>query len=670
MTRFSRPLRITLATIAVALLAGAGSVAYVASQVPRPLYGPERSLPLPAPKVDGTWDRFAGDAGAQQYSPLSQINAGNAGQLEVAWTYRTGEMAKRGDDMAKSAFAMTPIMVSDMLVGCSPWNKVFAIDPATGREKWSFDPRITIKIGPGSRYVCRGVAHWRDPKVPQDAPCADRIVFGTNDARIFALDSRTGRQCAGFGRDGQVQVRTSTAEHFPGEMKFNAPPAIVGDVAVFGSFVFDGNRRDRPLGTVRAFDLRTGAPRWSFDPVPQGRADPRAATWRNGANVGYGGGNVWADMAVDEARGMVFLPTSSASMDLWAGYRPGDNRDANSVVALDAKTGRRIWAYQIVHHDVWDFDLPTAPILADVPVNGRTVPAVIQLTKQGLIFVLDRMTGKPILPVEERKVPQSHAPGESLSPTQPFPTAMPALMPQRLDEKDAWGFTPFDREACRAKIAQFKGRGIYAPLTRDGVTMYPLATGGTNLGMRSYDPQRRLLIANTIRVAGGIALAPRDEDKLISPQDRKASGPFKVTGDVLMSPLGVPCNPPPWGALTAIDMVTHKIVWQIPLGTTEKLAPLPIPLAFGTPNRGGPMTTGGGLIFIAATMDDAFRVISTDTGRELFKTHLPAGGQATPMTYMAGGRQYVVIAAGGHDTMKTTPGDYLVAFALPKAARQ
>lgn len=657
-------------TLRILLLVGIagvlGSVAYVASLVPKPLYGPEPAVALPRPAVTGSWDRFAGDAGATQYSPLSQINTGNADRLAVAWTYRTGEMARRGDDILKSAFAMTPIMVDDLLVGCSPWNRVFALDPATGREKWLFDPQITIKVGPGSRYVCRGVAHWRDPLAAPGALCADRIVTGTNDARIFALDARTGRRCPGFGRDGEIQVTTATAEHFPGEMKFNAPPAIVGDVAIFGSFVFDGARRDRPLGTVRAFDLRTGAPRWTFDPVPQDKADPRAASWGNGANIGYGGGNVWADMAVDEARGMVFLPTSSASMDLWAGYRPGANRDANSVVALDAKTGRRIWAYQIVHHDVWDFDLPTAPILADVPIDGRSVPAVIQLTKQGLIFVLDRMTGKPLLPVEERKVQQVHAPGEYLSATQPFPTAMPALMPQRLDEKDGWGFTPFDRNACRAKIAKYKGRGLYAPLTQDGVTMFPLATGGTNLGMRAFDPQRKLLIANTIRVAGGIALAPRDEDKLKTPEERAASGPFKVVGDVLMSPFGIPCNPPPWGALTAIDMATRKIVWQIPRGTTEKLAALPIPLAFGTPSRGGPMTTGGGLIFIAATMDDAFRVIATDTGRELFKTHLPAGGQATPMTYMAGGRQYVVIAAGGHDTMKTTPGDHLVAYALKR----
>lgn len=647
--------------VGVALLALAAG-AWLLSLQPAPQLGTAAASgslpPLPAPTA---WEHFAGDGAATQYSSLSQIRTANVRDLTRAWTYRTGEAARHPDRARNSAFANTPILVGGSLIVCTPSNRVIALDPATGRERWFFDPGVSVRIGRGNRYVCRGVAQWTDREAPSETACATRILFGTNDLRLFAIDAASGRRCAGFGDDGEVRVQV--AQRVAAEVKFNAPPAVVGDVAILGSFVLDGYRTDRPLGTVRAFDVRTGALKWTFDPVPQRPDDPASSSWKEGAAIGFGGGNVWPDMAVDAARDMVFLPTSSPSVDLYGGQRPGDNRYGNSVVALRASTGERLWDFQVVRHDIFDYDLPVAPLLVDLDIAGRRRPAVVQLTKQGLIFVLDRETGVPLFPVEERAVPASDTPGEHASPTQPIPVTMPSLMPSDLTPGEAWGFTPFDRSACRRLMAKYPDHGLYAPVSLRGTIMFPLATGGTNLGMRAYDPQRRLLIANTIRVAAGVRLMRRDPDGV--PDDVYNTGPYATVSELLTSPLGAPCNPPPWGMLTALDLERQTIVWQVPLGTIERISHLPLELRFGTPNRGGPLATGGGLVFIGATMDDAFRAFDTSTGEELWRAPLPAGGQATPMTYLADGRQYVVIAAGGHDTMDTTRGDYIVAYALP-----
>ncbi|RPI64435.1 MAG: pyrroloquinoline quinone-dependent dehydrogenase, partial [Lysobacterales bacterium] len=491
--------------------------------------------------------------------------------------------------------------------------------------------------------------------------CAERILFGTNDLRVFALDAATGRRCSMFGRDGELHIRPEMTEQFPGELQFNGPPAIIGGTVVLGSTVSDHVRRHAPSGVVRAFDARTGTPRWTFDPIPRDPADPAAASWQNGSAGHTGAANVWSDMSVDEARDLIYLSTSSPSLDFDGRARPGDNRYANSVVALRGSTGEIAWHFQIVHHDLWDYDLPSAGLLTRLEVNGQPRDALVQLTKQGLVFVFDRATGEPLFPIEERAVPQSDLPGEQTSPTQPFPVTMPWLMGAHLADgltPAAWGFTPLDQALCRRQLAAHRALGLYGPPSRAGTLTYPWATGGSNHGMRAYDPERRLLIVNLIRTAGVLYAAPDSE-----PHSGYAAG-----SGILVSLLGAPCLKPPWGELVALDIEKQQIVWRVPLGTIEKRAHLPawlpLPLKFGTPSRGGPMLTRGGLVFVAGTMDDALRAFDTETGRELWRTQLPAGGQATPMTYQIDGRQYVVIAAGGHAWMKTTPGDYVLAYTL------
>ncbi|MBL8271651.1 MAG: pyrroloquinoline quinone-dependent dehydrogenase [Steroidobacter sp.] len=616
--------------------------------------------------IDAPWTHFAASASATQYTRALQITPQNVADLELAWVYRTGETSRRDPrQVKKSDFANTPIIAGGSLIACTAWNRIIALDPASGAEKWVFDPGLTIELEGDMKYVCRSVAAWRDPDAPNEAPCAERLLMGTNDLRIFAIDARSGQRCEHFGHNGEVQVEISGPPlSQPGAVKFNAPPMVVNGIAIFGSAILDGYLPNRPRGTVRAFDARTGEPKWTFEPLPDDPTDAAALTWNNGNSADFGGGNVWADMSSDAARDLVFLPTSSPSMDHYGGLRPGDNRYANSIVALRAATGKIVWSYQTVHHDIWDYDLPSAPMLIDLEIKGRTVPAVVQLTKQGLVFVLHRETGEPLFPIEERPFPASDLAGEWTSPTQPIPATMPALMPQGLRPEDAWGITLWDRERCRETIARYRSTGLYDPVSVDGTIMFPLYIGGTNLGMRAYDPQRKLLIASTIRIAASLAVA--DNTPGNAPANATAVGPYRhgLTRRVL-SPFDIPCNPPPWGTLMALDLERQKIVWEVPLGSIEKLGRLPIPIGWGTPSRGGPMLTGGGVTFIAATMDDAIRAFDTASGKELWKRRLPAGGQATPMSYIANGRQYVVIAAGGHQGMGTTSGDYMLAFALP-----
>ena len=617
----------------------------------------------PRDEASGNWTHFAANAGATQYSPLDQIGVDNIQKLELAWVYRTGAAERHPEELARSSFAATPIVAGGSLIVCTPWSRVIALDPVTGKERWVFDPVVTLTQPPEHRSICRGVAAWRDPQAAPGAACAERLLFGTNDRRVFAIDAVTGRSCGDFGRGGELSIEPDKPQQFAGELQLNGPPAIVNGIAVIGSTVSDHVRRDAPSGVVRAFDARTGVPRWTFDPIPRDAADPAAATWKEGSAARTGAANVWSDMSVDEARDLIYLSTSSPSLDFDGRGRPGDNRYANSVVALRGATGEIVWHFQIVHHDLWDYDLPSAGLLTQLRVGGRTRDALIQVTKQGLVFAFDRETGEPLFSIEERPVPQSDVPGEETSPTQPFPTEMPWLMAAHLEgvgfaAADAWGFTPLDEALCRRRLEGHRALGLYGPPSRDGTLTYPWTTGGMNHGMRAYDPERRLLIVNLIRTAGVLYSPPGPE-----PQAGLAPG-----SGLLLSVLGAPCVGPPWGELVALDVERRRIVWRVPLGTVEKLAKLPswlpLPLKFGTPSRGGPMLTGGGLTFVAGTMDDALRAFETDTGRELWRVQLPAGGQATPMTYEADGRQYVVIAAGGHAWMQTTPGDYVLAYAL------
>jgi quinoprotein glucose dehydrogenase len=615
-----------------------------------------------APAPPREWPFYGGDEGGQRYSPASQITPANVRDLRIAWTYSTGDLASKPAAMKRAAFEDTPIMVGGRLFVSSPFNEVSALDPGTGRQLWRFDPKVDTSVRYGEGFTSRGVAYWRAPGVAVGSPCSERIFMVTNDRRLIALDAATGKPCANFGRAGVIDVSAGVRLATPAEMQLTSLPVVADGIVVVGSSVGDNQRAKEVSGAVRAFDAMTGKPLWSFDPL--------AAA---GDSIVAGAANVWAPMSVDAQRGLVFLPTTSPSPDFWGGLRKGDDGDADSVVALDVRTGRRVWAFKTVHHDVWDYDNPAQPTLAVVAWHGAPQPAVLQPTKQGLLFTLNRDTGLPVIPVEERPVPQGGAPGEVLSPTQPFPTAPRPLAPSVIRPDDAFGLTPWDRDQCRRKIAGARHEGFYTPPSLQGSLEYPFTGGGANWGGLAFDPGRQVAYLNTSSLLHLVTLIPAsrikaakaaEPDVEISPQQ---GAPFGMRREVLRSGLGLPCNPPPWGMLHAIDMRTGKVLWETPLGTTRDLAPGSQLVLHntGVPNFGGPVTTATGLVFIGATLDDYLRAFDARNGRELWRGRLPAGGQATPMTYAWKGRQYVVIASGGHAKTGARRGDQIVAFALP-----
>jgi quinoprotein glucose dehydrogenase len=598
------------------------------------------------------WPFYGGDAGGQRFSPARQINPSNVAGLKQAWSYSTGDLTSKAGAMKRASFEDTPILAAGRLFVCSPFNEVIALDPGTGRQLWRFDPKLDIRMHYPNDYVCRGVAY-----------AGGRIYLNTADRRLIALDAGSGRPVKTFGNGGTVTIPPGERRDGRfGRIHTTSAPVVSHGIVIVGSSIDDNQKVDELRGTVHAFDALTGALRWSFDPL-SGRKPP----FRGGA------ANVWAPMSVDEKRGLVFLPVSSTSPDFWGGLRAGDGRYANSVVALKIETGEVAWAFQTTHHDVWDYDIPAQPTLGTVTYRGRTAPAVLQPTKQGLLFTLDRETGTALVPVVERRVPQDPAEGEHLSPTQPFPVAPPPLAPNRIAPDDAFGLTFWDRNACRKLIAGARHDGLYTPPSTRGTILYPFTGGGTNWGGLAFDQAHDIVYVNTSSAMHRVTLIRRKEfgaarekffDKEVSPNE---GAPFGMMRETLLSPIGMPCNPPPWGQLHAIDMRMGKILWSVPLGTTEDLMPFSQYLLgkTGTPNLGGPIVTAGGLVFIGAAMDDYLRAFDAKSGRELWKGRLPAGGQATPMTYVWKGRQYVVIAAGGHSKLGTRRGDCVVAFALP-----
>lgn len=617
-----------------------------------------------APAPDADWAHYGGDAGGQRFSPAAQITPANVRGLEVAWTASTGELKSHAEAMDRAAFEATPILAGGRLYVCTPFNAASAHDPGTGRRLWRFDAKIDDSLHYPNSFNCRGVAYWRDPAAPSDTPCAERIFMATNDRRLFALDAATGETCAAFGRGGAVDAMPGAVLSRPGGAQITSAPVVVGGVVITGSSIDDNQKVRETSGAVHAFDAVTGELRWRFDPLAGA-----------GAGIEAAAANVWAPMSVDEARGLVFLPTSSPSPDFYGGKRPGNAGHANSVVAVRAATGEVAWAFQTTHHDVWDYDVPAQPTLGMVGYKGGPArPAVIQTTKQGLVFTLDLETGHPIIPVVERPVPQGGELGEALSPTQPFPVAPRPLAPHRIRPDEAFGLTPWDRAACRRQIAGARNEGIYTPPSTKGTILYPFTGGGSNWGGIAYDARRGIAFVNTSSALHKVTLMPADRvdaERQAHPDveiSRQEGAPFGMKREVLLSPLGLPCNPPPWGLLSAIDMKTGEILWRAPLGTTRDLAPGSqlVMRGTGTPNFGGPIVTASGLVFIGAAMDDYLRAFDGATGKELWRGRLPAGGQATPMTYVWKGRQYVVIAAGGHAKSGTKRGDQLVAFALPQ----
>jgi quinoprotein glucose dehydrogenase len=631
------------------------------------LLGIAHVAPAPNPAADD-WPQWGRNLAGTRYSPVTQINVGNVAGLRIAWKVRTGDdPAQKQDIRNLPAFEATPLKVGQFLFLCTPRNIVIAIDAESGAERWRFDPKTDTR---GHYLVtCRGVAYDESDSTTPIEPCHRRIFAATLDARLLALDAATGKLCKDFGDHGVVSLRPGLGEIRPGYYSVTSAPLAIRGLVITGALVLDNMSTDEPSGVVRAFDATTGRLRWAWD---SGTGEPRNGSGTD-ALYSRGSPNAWAPFSADTALGLVYVPTGNRTPDYWGAWRsPTEENFASAVVALEIETGRVRWVYQTVHHDLWDYDVASQPVLSDFPTPAGPMPALIQATKTGQLFVLDRRTGKPLTTVKERPVPQRPVPGERLSATQPFSIEMPSLHPQSLAEADLWGLTPLDRYLCVREFRSHRHEGLFTPPSLQGTITYPMNVGASSWGSVSVDEDRQILLANTNRLASIVQLIPRSEadrreaagETLFMPQ---RNAPYAVTITPFLSPLGVPCTPPPWGMLTAIDLKTRHVLWQTPLGNTRDLAPLGIERPYGVPNTGGSVVTAGGLTFIAATTDRYFRAFDTTTGKELWRADLPAGGQATPMTYISGqsGRQFVVISAGGHQHLGSRLGDYVIAYALP-----
>jgi quinoprotein glucose dehydrogenase len=670
-----------------------------------------------APAADG-WPTYGGDAGGSRYSASAQINKKNVGQLKVAWIFHTG-------NLREGSLETTPILFKGFLYLSSPADRVYSIDPTTGQQRWSFDP-VLDKTQSQILVTSRGVASWSSTHGSTEAgsptKCADRIFLGTLDARLIALDAATGELCADFGVRGSVDL-TQNVDYRRGDVyRITSPPTVIGDVVVVGSSVGDNARVDMELGDVRGFDARSGKLLWTWEPMP----------WAKGQKLRTGAGNTWSVIAADFEHGLIYLPTSSPSPDHYGGMRPGDNRDADSIVALDGRTGRKVWSFQVVHHNVWDYDIAAEPLL--FTFRGKT-PAIAVATKMGLLFVFNRLTGEPLYPIHELPVPQSDVPGEVTSPTQPFPD-LPPLSPITLDMSRPLGATPADDAACRKLMAGLRYDGIYTPPSLRGSVSFPGPIGGVNWGSAAFDPASGTLYANTNRIPWIMTLQRRyfsmPDRPLLAKTGREqalvrwcllvalallvAFGIFRrgvnpgwyIMASLIIAPVALatstglntllrgdawhtkgplmkrfgrdygsnigtpyasfneplalpdcPCSPMPWGTVSALNLNTGKTAWQTPLGTD-------LPGAHtGTFNVGGPIVTAGGLVFTTASQEPLLRAFDSTTGQELWTEPIPVPSQATPMTYTLKGKQYLVIADGGHTDFGTTISDAIIAFSLP-----
>jgi quinoprotein glucose dehydrogenase len=623
------------------------------------------------------WATYGGDAGGTRYSPLNEITARNVGHLDVAWTAHVGDVSDGSKYPSTSRFEATPILRFGRLYLATPFDRVIALDPVTGQVVWTFDPQVDLSRKYSEGLVSRGVAAWEDRTAPPGATCARRVFVGTVDARLFAIDAVSGRACLGFGSGGLVDLKLDVGTVESGEYGVTSPPTVIGDRVVVGSSSGDNRRVDVEKGTVHAFDARTGAVAWTFDPIPRQSNDPGWDTWAPEAAQRTRQANAWAPLSADEAADVVFVPTGSAAPDYFGGLRPGRDNFANSIIALRGSTGAFLWAFQVIHHDLWDYDIAAEPVLMGLKVNGRTVPAVVVATKTGQIFVLDRVTGHPVLPVEERPVPASTVEGETAWPTQLFPLTLPPLVDQhRLTPNDAWGITPADRTECRALLTRMRSEGLFTPPSLEGTVIFPGTVGGVNWGGVAVDPLKGVLYASVNRWPMWVRLIPRDQFPAAAREGRglraqftsQAGTPYGMSRGDLVASDGSPCIAPPWGKLVALDLGKSVLRWDVPIGSVPALTATLGTTSYGSNVLGGPIVTGGGLVFAAGTEDNYLRAFDSKTGRELWKGALPAGGQATPMTYRLD-RQYVVVAAGGHGGFGTTLGDAVVAFALPRQTR-
>jgi quinoprotein glucose dehydrogenase len=621
---------------------------------------------------EGDWLAYGRDTGGERFSPLTAIRRENVASLQVAWTFRTGD-AYQPKTGRPTAFEATPLYVDGTLYLSTPLGRVIALDPVTGQQKWAFDGKVPRDRGYGD-FASRGVSSWQ-------RGAERRIFVATIDARLIALDARTGEPVRGFGEQGTVDLRNGlriAPEGFA-DYQVTSPPAVVGDTIVVGSAIQDNARTTEPSGEVRAFDALTGQLKWAWDPIPQDPAAPGAGSWRDGSATRTGAANAWSVIVADPARNLVFVPTSSPSPDYYGGARLGDNLFANAVVALRADTGARVWHFQTVHHDLWDYDVASPPILFDWRKDGRTVAAVGIASKTGHLFILDRETGTPLIPVQERAVPKSDVPGEEASPTQPFPTAPSSLARTVMRADEAWGLTDEDRTWCRQTISTLRADGFFTPPSIKGTLVIPGNIGGMAWGGIAHDRVNGLLIMPVNNLAAEIRLIVRDQVEAERKAGRLSADfeyatqrgtPYALARRFLLGPQArLPCTPPPWGTLAAVRASTGEIAWQVPLGQFPGSELVPEAAQWGSVALGGPIVTAGGVVFTAGTLEPAMYGFDVQSGKRLWRATLPTSARSTPMTYLGrDGRQYVVIAAGGHGLPAGPPlGDHVVAFALPQA---
>ncbi|HZH52802.1 MAG TPA: glucose/quinate/shikimate family membrane-bound PQQ-dependent dehydrogenase [Microvirga sp.] len=651
----------------------------------------------------GEWYAYGRTDFGQRYSPLDQITPANVPTLEVAWTYRTGDMRGKPGDPEETTFQVTPLKIGNRLFLCTPHQSIIALDATTGREIWRYDPKIRSRLTL-QHLTCRGLSYYpgdgataaqtvapavtpvaQDPTIP-DLPvaasdrqtaetCTAKLFMPTADGRLIAVNPESGAVCASFGAGtGQINLWANMPNVKPGAYYSTSPPVVARNLIIVGGTVLDNVSTNEQSGVIRAFDVNTGALVWNWD---SGRPDVTTPI-APGETYVPNSPNSWSISSVDEELGMIYVPLGNQPPDQWGGNRSANvDRFSSSVVALDLASGQVRWHFQTVHHDLWDYDVPSQPSLIDLRINGQTVPALVQPTKQGELFVLDRRNGQPILPVTEEPAPQGAAEGDRTAPTQPVSGL--SFDPPPLQESDMWGATLFDQLACRIAFRQLRYEGRYTPPSTQGTLVYPGNFGVFNWGSIAVDPERQIAFTTPTYLAFVSQLVPRQDDKTLYVQGEERpegslpalnenfGAPFAVKLYPFTSVLGIPCQAPPWGYVAAADLTSGKIIWQHKNGTVRDVSPIPLPFPMGVPNLGGPIMTASGVAFLSGTIDYYVRAYDVSNGRQLWESRLPAGGQATPMTYLGeDGRQYLLVVAGGHGSLGTKAGDYVIAYALPR----
>ncbi|GBQ67420.1 PQQ-dependent membrane-bound glucose dehydrogenase [Ameyamaea chiangmaiensis NBRC 103196] len=678
-------------TLPLAASLGVAAVVVLVSltQDPQDIAGqlPQVSANAPTPadaddQPDEDWHAYGRTQFGDRFSPLKQVNASNVGRLKVAWVFRTHDL-KGPNDPGEITDEVTPIKVRDTLYLCSPHQILWALDAATGKLKWKFDPKLVYNAG-FQHMTCRGVSYHETKAdaqtidgTPAPDDCAHRIFLPTNDGRMFALNADTGERCHGFANDGELNLQTNMPVTTVGMYEPTSPPVVTDKILVVSGAVTDNYSTHEPSGVTRGYDVYTGKLVWSFD---TGNPDPNQAPSPDHKYT-PNSPNVWITASYDPKLNMVYLPTGVQTPDIWGGNRTPDmERYASSIVALDADTGKLAWSYQTVHHDLWDMDIPSQPSLIDIHRDdGTVVPALYAPAKTGNIFVLDRRTGTPIVGAPETPVPQGAAPGDHLSPTQPF-SDLTFRPKAKLTDADMWGATMFDELACRIIFKRLRYDGPFTPPSLQGTLVFPGNLGMFEWGGLAVDPQRQIAIANPIAIPFVSRLIPRGPGNPANPPTGAGgtggeSGvqpqygvPYGVTLNPLLSPIGIPCKEPGWGFIAGVDLKTNTIVWKHRNGTTRDSSPIPVGFKVGVPSLGGPLVTAGNIAFLTATLDRYIRAYDVTTGKTLWEDRLPAGGQSTPMTYAVGGKQFIVTADGGHGSFGTKLGDYIIAYSLPDEA--